>query len=70
MHTCFGGDFIKLVAKHSYRLILILLAISAVTGLVSENTVLKDIVPVSAFVLAVIIVLVRRKVAKEKRINI
>ncbi|SNZ05027.1 hypothetical protein SAMN05421503_0841 [Terribacillus aidingensis] len=58
----------KLVAKYSYSLILILLAISAVTSLVSENAVLKDIVPVSVFVLVGIIILVRRKVAKEKEL--
>jgi hypothetical protein len=68
LHThWFVGDFLKLVAKHSYRLILILLAISAVTGFASDNTALKDIVSVSVLVLVAMIALVSRKIDKEER---
>lgn len=57
----------KLIAKHSYGLTLILIAISIITNMASESTNLRSAVSVVVFVLVVIILLIGRKVDKTEK---
>lgn len=57
----------KLIAKHSYGLTLLLIAISIITNIVSESTNLRSTVSVVVFLLVVIILLIGRKVDKTER---
>lgn len=57
----------KLIAKHSYGLTLLLIAISTITNIVSESESLRSTVSIVVFVLVVIILLIGRKVDKTEK---
>ncbi len=56
----------KLIAENSYRLVLLLLAISTMINLFSENETLKDTITIVTFVLVVVILIAIRRVNKAK----
>jgi hypothetical protein len=57
---------VKLIAENSYRLVLLLLAISTMINLFSENETLKDTITIVTFVLVVVILIAIRRVNKAK----
>jgi hypothetical protein len=57
---------VKLIAENSYRLVLLLLAISTMISLFSENETLKYTITIVTFVLVVVILIAIRRVNKAK----
>lgn len=53
------------ISKYAYIIFLTLLAISIITNLVSENTILEDTISVIVLLIAAIVLLIKRNVDKK-----